>query len=202
MQVVRGTAVCYNARHYCHMWGSQQHQTPYMALFVLFCRDPLHIWVCPKPEAILHCPYCHHPKTNVIDTNHDARGGTRRRRVCDNCGQRFSSYERPVLATPLLVKQDNTREEFSREKLMGGLRIACAKRPVAAADIERIAGEVEAELQQLGKAEVSSKFVGDSVIEKLKELDEVAYIRYVTVYMNLDDLEAIRKEIDRLRATK
>lgn len=149
----------------------------------------------------MHCPYCHHPKTNVIDTNHDARGGTRRR-VCDNCGQRFSSYERPVLATPLLVKQDNTREEFSREKLMGGLRIACAKRPVAAADIERIAGEVEAELQQLGKAEVSSKFVGDSVIEKLKELDEVAYIRYVTVYMNLDDLEAIRKEIDRLRATK
>ncbi len=85
---------------------------------------------------------------------------------------------------------------------MGGLRIACAKRPVAAADIERIAGEVEAELQQLGKAEVSSKFVGDSVIEKLKELDEVAYIRYVTVYMNLDDLEAIRKEIDRLRTTK
>lgn len=130
------------------------------------------------------------------------RGGTRRRRVCDHCGQRFTSYERPVLATPLLVKQDGTREEFSREKLMSGLRIACTKRPVAAADIERIAGEVEAELQQLGKAEVSSKLVGDSVIEKLKGLDEVAYIRYVTVYLNLDDLEAIRKEIDRLRATR
>ncbi len=150
----------------------------------------------------MHCPYCHHPKTNVIDTSHDLRGGTRRRRVCDHCGQRFTSYERPVLATPLLVKQDGTREEFSREKLMSGLRIACTKRPVAAADIERIAGEVEAELQQLGKPEVPSKFVGDSVIEKLKELDEVAYIRYVTVYLNLDDLEAIRKEIDRLRATK
>ncbi|MCL4262432.1 MAG: transcriptional regulator NrdR [Anaerolineae bacterium] len=150
----------------------------------------------------MHCPYCHNPKTNVIDTSHDARGGTRRRRVCDHCGQRFTSYERPVLATPLLIKQDGTREEFSREKLMSGLRIACTKRPVAAADIERIAGEVEAELQQLGKAEVSSKLVGDSVIEKLRELDEVAYIRYVTVYMNLDDLEAIRKEIDRLRATK
>ncbi|MCP4362142.1 MAG: transcriptional repressor NrdR [Chloroflexi bacterium] len=150
----------------------------------------------------MNCPYCHHPKTRVIDTSHDARGGTRRRRVCDKCKQRFSSYERPILATPLLVKQDGTREEFSRDKLMGGLRLACAKRPVAAADIERVAGEVEAGLQQLGKAEVSSKIVGDSVIEKLKDLDEVAYIRYVTVYMGLEDLEAIHKEIDRLRKAK
>jgi transcriptional repressor NrdR len=138
----------------------------------------------------------------VIDTSHDTRGGTRRRRVCENCNQRFTSYERPILATPLLVKQDGTREEFSREKLMAGIKIACTKRPVAAADIERIAGEVEAELQQLGRSEVSSKFVGDSVIEKLRALDEVAYIRYVTVYMNMDDLETIRKEIDRLRGNK
>lgn len=150
----------------------------------------------------MKCPYCHHPKTNVIDTSHDTRGGTRRRRVCENCNQRFTSYERPILATPLLVKQDGTREEFSREKLMAGIKIACTKRPVAAADIERIAGEVEAELQQLGRSEVSSKFVGDSVIEKLRALDEVAYIRYVTVYMNMDDLETIRKEIDRLRGNK
>lgn len=164
---------------------------------------PIHIWAFYLTGGFfVKCPYCNHPKTNVIDTSHDARGGTRRRRVCENCSQRFSSYERPILATPMLVKQDGTREEFSREKLMAGIKIACAKRPVAAADIERIAGEVEAELQQLGKAEVSSKLVGDSVIEKLKDLDEVAYIRYVTVYMNLDDLEAIRKEIDRLRTTK
>lgn len=150
----------------------------------------------------MKCPYCHHLKTRVIDTNHDARGGTRRRRVCDHCGERFSSYERPILATPMLVKQDGTREEFSREKLMAGIRLSCAKRPVAAADIERIAGEVEAELQQMGKAEVDSHIVGDSVIEKLKGLDEVAYIRYATVYLGLDDLESIRKEIDRLRASK
>jgi transcriptional repressor NrdR len=102
----------------------------------------------------------------------------------------------------MLVKQDGTREEFSREKLMAGIRLSCAKRPVAAADIERIAGEVEAELQQMGKAEVDSHIVGDSVIEKLKGLDEVAYIRYATVYLGLDDLESIRKEIDRLRASK
>lgn len=150
----------------------------------------------------MKCPYCDHPKTRVIDTSHDARGGTRRRRVCDKCSQRFSSYERPILATPLLVKQDGTREEFSRDKLISGIKIACTKRPVAAADIDRVAGEVEAELQQLGKAEVSSRYVGDSVIEKLKDLDEVAYIRYVTVYMGLEDLESVRKEIDRLRAAK
>ena len=148
----------------------------------------------------MRCPYCHHHKTRVIDTSHDVRGGTRRRRVCDNCHQRFSSYERPILATPLLVKQDGTREEFSRDKLVSGIRLSCAKRPVGAADIERIAGEVEAELQQLGKSEVSSRTVGDKVIGKLKDIDEVAYIRYATVYLGLDDLESIRLEIDRLLA--
>jgi transcriptional repressor NrdR len=134
----------------------------------------------------------------VIDTSHDVRGGTRRRRVCDKCDQRFSSYERPILATPLLVKRDGTREEFSREKLLAGLKVACAKRPISAADIDRVAGEVEAELQMLGKSEVKSRVVGDKVIAKLKELDEVAYIRFAIVYLRLDDLESIRNEIDRL----
>jgi transcriptional repressor NrdR len=81
---------------------------------------------------------------------------------------------------------------------MGGIRVACAKRPVAAADIERMVGEIEAELQQLGKAEVPSRLVGDRVIRKLKELDEVAYIRYAIVYLRLDDLESVRDEIDQL----
>jgi transcriptional repressor NrdR len=122
----------------------------------------------------------------------------RRRRVCEKCGQRFSTYERAVLATPLLVKRDGTREEFSRDKLEGGIRVACAKRPVAAADIERLVGEIEAELQQAGKAELPSRFIGDRVIKKLKDLDEVAYIRYAIVYLHLNDLEAVRDEINRL----
>ncbi len=146
----------------------------------------------------MKCPYCNNKKTRVIDTSHDARGGTRRRRVCDKCDRRFSSYERPILATPLLVKRDGTREEFDRDKLIAGLRVSCAKRPVAASDIDRIAGEVEAELQQIGRSEVPSRLVGDRVIRKLKELDEVAYIRYAIVYLRLDDLESIRHEIDRL----
>lgn len=146
----------------------------------------------------MRCPYCSFDRTRVIDTTHDARGGIRRRRECSNCSERFTTYERPVLATPLLVKRDGTREEFSREKLEAGLRVACAKRPISAADIERIIGEIEAELQQLGKAEVPSRYVGDRAIAKLKELDEVAYIRYAIVYLRLDDLEAIQTEINRL----
>ena len=146
----------------------------------------------------MKCPYCTHKKTRVIDTSHDARGGTRRRRVCDSCQRRFSSYERPILATPMLVKRDGTREEFDRDKLMAGLKVACAKRPISANDVERVAGEVEAELQQMGRSEVPSRTVGDRVIKKLKELDEVAYIRYAIVYLRLGDLESIRQEIDRL----
>lgn len=149
-------------------------------------------------ERSVRCPYCGNEKTRVIDTSHDTRGGIRRRRVCTQCGERFSTYERPILATPLLIKRDGTREEFSRDKLTSGIRVACAKRPVAAAAIERMVGEIEAELQQIGKAEVPSRLVGDKVIRKLKELDEVAYIRYAIVYLRLDDLESIQDEIDRL----
>ena len=150
----------------------------------------------------MKCPYCDHSKTRVIDTSHDNRGGTRRRRVCEQCEQRFSSYERPILATPMLVKKDGTREEFSRDKLLAGLRVACAKRPISAADIERIAGEIEAELQQMGKSEVKSRVAGDLAIKKLKEMDEVAYIRYAIVYLGLHDLDSIRQEIDRLLDNK
>jgi len=98
----------------------------------------------------------------------------------------------------LLIKEDGKREEFAREKLMRGIRISCAKRPVSAADIERLAGEIEASLQSMGKAEVSSRVVGDMVIAGLKELDHIAYIRFAIVYLGLDDLKSIRTEIDRL----
>ncbi len=146
----------------------------------------------------MRCPYCQHDDSKVLDTSHDSHGGIRRRRECLKCHQRFSSYERPILATPLIVKQDGTREEFDREKLLRGVRISCAKRPVSAADIERLVGQVESELQKMGKAEVSSRVVGDLVINGLKELDQIAYIRYAIVYLRLDDLGAIRKEIDHL----
>lgn len=146
----------------------------------------------------MRCPYCENERSKVVDTTHDTRGGVRRRRECLSCKQRFSTYERPILATPLLIKQDNTREEFDREKLKQGIRIACAKRPVSAADIDRLVGEIESTLQSMGRSEVSSRVVGDMVIAGLKKLDLIAYIRYAIVYLGLDDLTSIRSEIDRL----
>lgn len=146
----------------------------------------------------MHCPYCQDPSTKVVDTTHDSHGGIRRRRECLNCGQRFSTYERAILATPLIIKQDGTREEFDRDKLMRGIRISCAKRPVSAADIERLVGEIEVKLQKMGRAEVMSRDIGDLVMEGLKELDHVAYMRYAIVYLQLADLHALRQEIDNL----
>jgi transcriptional repressor NrdR len=145
----------------------------------------------------MRCPYCSSGKTRVLDTTRDPNG-IRRRRECKDCQQRFSTYERAVLDTPLLVKEDGSREAFDREKLFRGIRVACAKRPVAAADIERLVGEIETRLQRMGRLEVSSRTVGDMVIAGLKELDHIAYIRYAIVYLQLDDLVSVRAEIDRL----
>ncbi len=146
----------------------------------------------------MRCPYCQHEQSKVLDTSHESRGGVRRRRECEHCHQRFSTVERPLLATPLIIKKDGTREEFDRLKLDRGLRIACAKRPVPAAAIERLVGEIESNLQSLGRAEVSSRVVGDMAIAGLKELDHIAYIRYAIVYLQFEDLHTLRDEIDRL----
>jgi len=146
----------------------------------------------------MRCPHCESEKTHVIDTTHDARGGIRRRRECESCYQRFSTYERAILSSPLIIKKDNTREEFDREKLLHGIRLACVKRPVSAAEIEQLAGEVEAGLQQLNKMEVASRVIGDMVIHGLKDLDHVAYIRYAIVYLPLGNLKDIQKEINQL----
>lgn len=145
----------------------------------------------------MRCPYCQSDNIMVLDTN-DTHGEVRRRRKCKDCGQRFSTIERPLLATPMIIKKDGTREVFDREKLMRGIRIACAKRPVPAAAIDRLVGEIESALQRMGRSEVNSRIVGDMVISGLKELDHIAYIRYGIVYLQLDDLHAIRNEIDRL----
>ena len=147
------------------------------------------------------CPICRDNQiegTKVIDTTHDSRGGIRRRRECKQCGERFSTYERPILAAPMIIKTDGTREEFDREKLMRGVKLACVKLPVSVDDIDRLVGEVEAKLQQMEKPEVESRIVGDLVITGLKDLHEIAYIRFALVYLGLDDLHAIRKEVDSL----
>jgi transcriptional repressor NrdR len=122
----------------------------------------------------------------------------RRRRECKECERRFSTVERAILTTPLVVKRDDQREEFSREKLLAGLRIACTRRPVSADDLERLVDRVVYSIRQKGKTEVPSRVIGDLIIEELKALDPVSYVRYAIVYLGLDDLEAVRAEIDRL----
>ncbi|MBN1964692.1 MAG: transcriptional repressor NrdR [Anaerolineae bacterium] len=149
----------------------------------------------------MKCPHCGAVgQSRVVDTSHDARGGIRRRRECKVCEERFSTYERAILATPVLIKAGGEREMFDREKLIRGVRIACAKRPVASADLERLADRIETRLQRMGKAELSSRVVGDMVMDELKELDPIAYIRYAIVYLQLDNLVSIREELNNLLA--
>jgi transcriptional repressor NrdR len=145
----------------------------------------------------MRCPFCDSAHTRVIDTTRDARG-IRRRRVCKDCGKRFSTVERAILTTPLVVKRDKQREEFDREKLLSGLRISCARRPVSADDLERLVDRVEAQIRQMGKTEIPSRVIGDLIIGELKTVDPVSYIRYAIVYLGLEDLDAVRAEIDRL----
>ncbi len=147
----------------------------------------------------MRCPYCGETDTRVIDTT-EVRKGVRRRRECKTCGERFTTYERPIAATPVLIKQDGNREEFDRDKLKRGIWLACSKRPVSSADVEGLAARVETYLQSLGRSEVSSRVVGDKVIEGLKTMDPIAYIRYAIVYLGLEDLGSVRSEIDKLLA--
>ena len=145
----------------------------------------------------MKCPYCSNKRTRVIDTTRSEQS-IRRRRVCRACERRFSTIERAILTTPLVIKQDDRREEFSHEKLLAGLRIACARRPISSDDLERLVDRVEDQIRQMGKAEVPSRVIGDLTVEELKTLDPVSYIRYGIVYLGLDDLESVRAEIDRL----
>ena len=144
----------------------------------------------------MQCPYCAQPGSRVVDTR--ATGvGIRRRRECQQCLKRFTTYEQ-VSEALFIVKRDGRREPFDRSKLLQGIRIACAKRPIAAADIERAVSQIEERLFAIGKVEVRSEVVGQLVLEKLQELDPLAYIRFAIVYMELEDVQALRSELDRL----
>ena len=148
----------------------------------------------------MKCPYCSSNNTKVVDTRGDTQGNVRRRRECEDCSQRFSTLERAILTSPLVIKRDGRREEFDAHKLSSGLRIACARRPVSAEDVDRIVDRVEYAIRQTGRTEVPSHIIGDIVVDELRQLDEVAYIRYAIVYLGLTDLEAIRNEIERIRS--
>jgi len=146
---------------------------------------------------MLKCPHCGASDSRVIDTRSSGER-IRRRRECLSCEERFTTYERVVLATPMVIKRDGRREEFDPDKLALGVRKACAKRPISMEALERLVDQVESEVQRMGKTEVPSQVIGSLVMERLKELDELAYILFASVYLPLNDLESMKAEVDRL----
>lgn len=137
----------------------------------------------------MRCPQCQNDHSRVVDSR-DSGDSVRRRRQCSRCDQRFTTYERVHTRTLRVCKLDGRREEYSREKLLASLHKACAKRPLAMDSIERLADEVEAELGNAGRLEVRSKVIGELVMDKLKDLDRVAYIRFASVYRDFRDVQS------------
>ncbi|MCC6904669.1 MAG: transcriptional repressor NrdR [Anaerolineae bacterium] len=150
------------------------------------------------------CPYCGHPDTRVVDTSADPAGGEiRRRRECRLCSRRFTTAEHVQSHLPLIVKGGGDglppyREPFDPDKVRHGIELACAKRPIPPSTIDRLVRGIQAQLQELHTDEVPSRLIGEMVIAGLREVDEIAYIRYAIVFLGLDDLIAVRDEIDRL----
>ncbi|MBI2012737.1 transcriptional repressor NrdR [Candidatus Curtissbacteria bacterium] len=145
------------------------------------------------------CPFCAHEATRVVDKREGPDGKTtRRRRECQKCRRRFTTFERVETLDLLVVKKDGKREIFDRAKLRSGIIKSCEKRPVSADEIERILDQVEADLRKDGSGEVSSKKIGELVIKRLKKIDQIAYIRFASVYRQFADLGDFEKELAKL----
>jgi transcriptional repressor NrdR len=143
------------------------------------------------------CPYCGYQDSKVIDSR-DVNKSIRRRRECLSCNSRFTTYERIQSANLMVIKKDKRREEFNREKLAIGIRKACEKRPLQTGTIDKMIEEIENELYRTGKAEISSSTIGEKVMEKLKNIDYIAYIRFASVYREFTDITALKKAVDSL----
>src|SRR5215813_7783514 len=145
----------------------------------------------------MKCPYCGFPESRVTDSR-DQGGAIHRRRRCEHCFQRFSTLEHVVLPELMVVKRDGRREPFKREKIETGLRRACQKRPIPVGELENIVEEIEDELYKLGQAEIESRAIGEMVMERLRKLDDIAYIRFASVYRSYPDIQAMRQEMDQI----
>ncbi len=146
----------------------------------------------------MRCQFCGHPDSKVTDSR-EAESGIRRRRECRKCGVRFTTYERVQSTALMVAKRDNRREEFNHEKLINGIRKACAKRPIASKTIEKTVEEIETALQHLGQGEVPANIIGEMVMDRLRGLDRVAYIRYASVYRDFQDIESFERAVKDLR---
>jgi transcriptional repressor NrdR len=145
----------------------------------------------------VNCPYCGKQESRVIDSR-SLDVGVRRRRRCLACNGRFTTYERVQPHDIFIIKKDGRREEFSRDKLLLGIRKACEKRPLPTGAIDKFVDTIEAQVYKVSKSEVSSSYIGDLVMEGLKKLDHIAYIRFASVYREFTDIGALKQEVDSL----
>ncbi len=147
----------------------------------------------------MRCPYCHQTEDRVVDSRTSREGqAVRRRRECVSCGRRFTTYEYVEERALQVKKRDGTLEEYARDKLLRSVQLPCAKRPIAAADVEAIVDEVEDALAHLGQDEVESRVIAEMVMERLRARDEVAYVRFASVYRNFQDLDEFQEELREL----
>ncbi len=145
----------------------------------------------------MRCAFCGHEDTRVIDKRDSGEGTTRRRRECLKCNRRFTTYERPKIEI-IVIKKDESREDYSREKLRKGILKACEKRPVPREKVDKIIDKIEQKLRKKGD-EIKSKIIGKEVMKKLKRLDKVAYIRFASVYHDFQNIKDFKKEIKELK---
>jgi transcriptional repressor NrdR len=147
----------------------------------------------------MKCPHCGYEEDKVVDSRAAQDGrAVRRRRECLKCKERFTTYEYIESVTLTVIKSDHRREPFDRQKLIHGMKLACNKRPVSEKKVESIADEIEARLQELSKNEVTTTFIGELVMEKLKEVDEIAYVRFASVYRKFQDKAEFLEELKKL----
>ncbi|MFZ5756913.1 MAG: transcriptional regulator NrdR [Pseudomonadota bacterium] len=147
----------------------------------------------------MHCPFCNAEDTKVIDSRLVADGAqVRRRRECQQCGERFTSYETAELVMPRVIKRDGTRVPFDENKLRTSILTALQKRPVGSEEVEAAITHIGARLRATGEREVPSSTVGEAVMEELRKLDDVAYVRFASVYRNFKDINEFRAEVERL----
>ena len=147
----------------------------------------------------MKCPYCSHPDTRVIDSRPAEDGNSiRRRRSCDVCGKRFTTYEKVETIPLTIIKKDNTREQYERRKIENGVLRACYKRPVATSDIQKTIDRIETKIFSLEEKEVPSNVIGEIVMEELKGLDEVAYVRFASVYREFKDVNTFMSELKKM----
>jgi transcriptional repressor NrdR len=151
----------------------------------------------------MKCPYCGHLGDKVVDSRESKEGDViRRRRQCLNCSKRFTSRERLEDIEYRVIKKDGNREAFQRQKLIAGLLTACEKRPVSIQQLEEIADRVEVELQERPEREMSTKEIGAKLMQELKQLDQIAYVRFASVYRQFRDVGQFRREVDELQKSK